>query len=143
MIDIQELRTEVDTDPRVYGYPGFSNGPDLRSTLALLKLRRNTISVQVATFTVNELRRLFDQTEVAAMTADRWTGLSFFTSGGFSEEFPVDQVAVRNSIGNLLPANTRAAFIAAMTRDGSRTEELWGIGLVVTLAQLQQARDLP
>lgn len=133
-VDLTELRTELDTDPLGLGYAGMDD----------------VTAADTINATVRSVEREFlDSAEVVpAIDPAEWPA-DQAVRDHLALVLGLDRVNVREPniralFGGAFPAgsNTRDALVALQTRDGTRAEELFGLGASVTPSQVADARRL-
>lgn len=158
--NLQQLATEINTDPRAYGYSTHVSSGNDQALADLLNLprdganggpaipiRREAVPVKsvIESITVSDFPSL-PGNPTAAQLSDERRKLAWLTMLA-----SLDTVRILNNDGtngpvavNLLaifPAGsaTRDRLVALGSRNGSRAEELWGAETVVTTSQIAQA----
>lgn len=140
------LKTELDTDPLALGYAGQ---PDTQGVADLL----NTVGLSVPPETIPDtsvsVSAVMDAVDASELPAVDVNGLQFFLerlrlSGG-----SVDISAGSAIIGQVADIftvaaapNSRTALNALTTREASRAEVLFGIGVTVTHTDVGLARQV-
>lgn len=137
MVDLAELKTELDTDPTGLGYTG-SDGGDAE----LLNEPRASIQLNRATIPMGEIYGQIDwDDEYLALGDAQKTVFRTITS---TVSLDVRSQHIRDAFVAIFGGGsaTIANLQAILTRDGSRAEELWGHGETVTPSQVADARRL-
>jgi hypothetical protein len=146
-VDPQALKTELTTDPRSYGYAAALAVSDQAAADLLNVVRDGTnggpaISVNRGTISSQELVEAVVQSEMPS-NANQRDWLIMVASG---ERVRVDTGSTARA-GLLAifgaPTVTRANLTAVSQQVGSRGEELFGVGTVVTGSDVDAARQLP
>lgn len=127
-VDLTLLRTELQTDPTALGYaPHIAGGAD--GTLAVLVNQpRIGISVKRAVIQTWELIAATDATEYGALSVTAKDIYRTLVSAGVVD---VSDDQIRTILGTLFPAGsaTRTNLLARLSRQGSRAEQLFGVGV--------------
>lgn len=149
---ISVLHTEITTDPRGYGYvPLLSSGNDDGLAALLNKVRDGTdgfasISVKRTDIASNEVLEALDSRDLAASPN---AGLCawFQSATGLSRLRLVNDdgtnTRVLGNIKRLFTSDVQGSqtrLQAVATRNGSRAEELFGTGTVLTNFDVGQAK---
>lgn len=139
-VNLSTLKTELTTDPDAIGYSLADNAGDRD----LLNLKRATVSIDVLEVSSSEV--------VDAIEAGAWDALSAAEKEQLTFIITAQQVNMkapnmRQIVSNMFPNSgatqaTRQALIAMQTRDGSRSEKLFGEGVSVTSAHVNEALAL-
>lgn len=145
--DLLALKNEVTLDPNGYGY----DPANTTLVLELINLVRNTITIEKDRISAADVRAITTFEAYDGLLADRQEWLRWITgSNGVNEESlrVTDDLKLQIAgIGgtSFWAAGERAAMEAAMlaliNRDGSRAEELWGLGTGITRDDWIAARD--
>lgn len=139
----QQIRTEIDTDPKSLGYATLkvqSNGPEA------VAARMNEAGASVET-----LFKAYVPTEelLAEMQWSEFTGWSAAIKAGVDQYFRGTRIktgsaTLRASLGAMLPTSTsKTNMIALASRPATRAEVLWGEFVVVNATQVADALALP
>jgi len=133
MVDQLELRTELQTDPTGLGY-GLPNTVNAHQ---VLNAPRTAIQIPRGEIAASEVIDATDFGELEALTAEKQRLYLALTGPGVVNTASPQVVAAFASIfagasGN----NTRPRLAALQTRNGSRAEELWGVGESVSLREV-------
>lgn len=139
----QQIRTEIDTDPKSLGYATLkvqSNGPEA------VAARMNEVGASAETLTpaytetIDVLAALVG-TEVLALTQANRDMLAILTS---TTRLKTGSSTLRAAIAAIFGAGTtsRANLVALTTKSCSRAAALWGEGVVVTSSQVGEAMEL-
>lgn len=144
---LPQLKTELTTDPRGYGYAAALLVSDQTAADVINTVRDGTnvppaIQVNKGTISTQELVEAVVQSEMPS-NANQRDWLIMVASGA----------RVRVDTGSTARAGLLAIFGSGTTtrtnltnasqRLGSRAEELWGFGVVVTSGDVSLARALP
>ncbi len=137
------LKTELDTDPQTLGYAGTSH-PSAAALLNTVGLSEETIaniavptesvldavvSNELGNIPINELLFFLQRVNKSNGSIDISEGSAFLTQ--ISQTFSVADAP-----------NSRVALILLKARDASRAEVLFGAGVVVTMFDVAEARQL-
>lgn len=144
--DLAALKSEVETDPSGYGYVSS----DTANVLNNLNVKRNTITVTKEKVSSADIRSTCTYDAYNNLSIDEQEWLRWMTgSNGFNEENVLVTVDLKarlsdgtNAIwaaGNRTEMN--AAMLALMDVDGSRAEQLFGFGTVISRDDWLAARD--
>lgn len=143
MPTVQQIRTEIDTDPKTLGYATLkaqSNGPEAVAT------RMNEVGASAETLfkaytPVEDLLAELQYAEFNSWTAAQKAGVDQFFRG---TRIKTGSATLRASMGAMLPTSaSKTAMIALASRSASRAEALWGEGTRITDAQVADALALP
>lgn len=131
---LQALKTEVTTDPETLGYTGDDVADaDLLNGGVTRQVQRETVSSREV---------------VEAIIPGDWTGIADATRQHLLLALGLDQINVKApNIRSLFQTafqstNTLTALQALQNRDGTRAEELFGVGVSVTPSEIANARRL-
>jgi hypothetical protein len=138
-MDYLQLKNEFVNDPKGYGYAeAWSSGQDWKLA-DLINQVHDTIKITRDTVSTYEI---FD-----AIVPDEWDALTATEKSRIQLILSMGQVSLKgaNTRAALSKAfgagtTTRSNLIAMMTRPGSRAEELFGAGVVVTWDDIAMAR---
>lgn len=139
-IDYTQLATEIQTDPLGLGYAAHVAGGNDSAIADLLNLFRVGIFVDRNFITGNEFLDAVVQADYNALAANSdarpWVK-TLATMG----QIDVKSANVRAIVAAIFPAGseTRANLIALQTRQGSRAEQLFGIGVSVSFLDVARA----
>jgi len=136
MIDLFSLKAELDLDPNGYGY-GSSDAVDAD----LLNLVRLDVIVNRAEIPTSEIREAVVAADWGALSASQRDVMVFHTTGDMVNP---NAVNVRAAFLDAFPggSTTRANLGALQTRQGSRSEQLFGLDVRVTPSDVADARRL-
>jgi hypothetical protein len=130
-IDYAALATEINTDPRGYGYANPVNAGSDNGVADLLNQVRATITVFKGRQDPSDFLDCFVAAEVTALTQANRDLLTIILGVR-----TIDTAAtnVRTLIGAIFggATTTRANLLAKFSRLGSRAEELFGVSTVIT-----------
>lgn len=137
-----QLNTEITTDPAAMGYAASVTAGadgDIAAKLnavgagAPFVVNREPISVGVFT-------ALLDLTEFATLTQAQRDWLRMLVA---ASTIDINNAVIKAALNGLFTQaafpTTRARLIAALTRQGSRAEVLWGAGTIITAADVARA----
>lgn len=153
-INYVALKAEIQNDPQTYGYAAFvAAGEPEKVAEALNKLRDGTdgetaISVRRTDITPVELLEALDSRDIAASTST--------LAGAYLQALLVlPAIRLTNANGNANRIkdnldrmitngnNSQSRFNALTVRVGSRAEQLFGAGTVISTADVGQALNPP
>lgn len=132
------LKTELDSDPKSLGYAGKTH-PE---TAALLNTMRATESVDVGVIDGQELSKAVVISEYTALTDSERQGWTTMLAAGGGQVDIDDERVIDQATAIWDGTTTLANLNALRTRDGSRSEALFGNGVAVTSADVMEARLL-
>ena len=150
--DLLALKTEVNIDPNAYGYVP----EDTNLVLDLLNQKRIEITVSKPKISPSLIRAAVYLDAYDNLLADRQEWLRWITgSGGFEDESLVVTQDLRDRLTGLLGGSQTGDSIWAAADDdimepimldlididGSRAEELFGFGTVISRADWIASRD--
>lgn len=143
MPTLQQIRTEMDTDPKALGYATRrtqSNGPEQVAD------RMNEVGASAETLTrtwvaTDEALAVLVGSEVTALAVANRELLMVIMS---QSRIKTGSAAMRTTLGGIFAASTtsRTNLTNLATRSASRAEALWGEGTVVTATQVSEAMAL-
>ena len=149
-ISFPALKTEIQTDPRGYGYaPLVAAGSDSLVATLLNKVRDGTDGFAAITIRRGDIKssELFE-----SITAADWNAIATQGSRDWLQSIaniPTLRLQLDNGSDTNILAGlkllfgagtvTRTNLIAIATRSGSRTEELFGVGIAVTDQDIARA----
>lgn len=136
MVDFIALKAEITNDPLTLGYAAHvTAGRDIQVANLLNMLGRTVDRVTVSAQEIVQAIVPSEYTSLVAVERDR---LAFMLLAG---QLSVKNTNVRAAFLLIFGAGTasRAALGALQTRNGSRAEELFGEGTVITSDQVAQA----
>ncbi len=138
-IDYVALRNEIQNDPTGIGYAALVTLGADADIAAALNLVRQTISVSVNSLTMAKIFEAIDATEFSALSAANLQRLAIILQQGGSVD--VKGSNVRAMLGGIFPGGgpTRTALLAAVSRKGSRAEQLWGSGVSISATDVAVA----
>lgn len=139
----QQLKDELVNDPTARGYAGK---PDNQCT-ALINAVQGGISIKRADIAPNEVLEAIDTRDFqASLTTAECSWFESVTQLR-TIRLSLDDGTDTGVLGNLKrllvnpgPQLSRARVIALASRSGSRAEQLWGAGTVITDADIGYAR---
>jgi hypothetical protein len=144
-IDRTQLNAEIKADPRAYGYATHvATGADTL-VAALLNTKRAEIVVATSAIPVGAAAMVMDKDEFSLLTQMQLLQLQVILgavslSGGAVIPGSAPAHVIKDTI---FPAasfpKTNAAFTSLETRSGSRAEELFGTGAIVTSDDVAKA----
>lgn len=151
-IDYAALKSELQTDPNAYGYAA-TNGNDVAKA-DLLNLARAAITIRRSDVPAKDLWEAIDVGDYTALQANptatqlslerrylAWmTGLPTFGTVRILNDDGSNGPVAANLLA-MFPAGstTRARIVALASRNGSRAEQLFGQGVVVTAQDVGKA----
>jgi hypothetical protein len=143
---VQQLKNELANDPTGLGYSGQ---PDNVCT-GIINLARVGISIRRADISPGEVLEAIDTRDFTSSNTaseNSWfESLTQLTRIRLSLDDGSDTVVLGNLkrlLQNPGPQGSRARVIALSNRQGSRAEQLWGAGTLITDADIGAARNLP
>ncbi len=134
-MDYAALKAEITTDPTGLGYAGKADA----ACADLINLVRATIQIDRTSIPAAEVIEATVPSEWAALTTqekDRYALL--IGAGSINPKGPNTRAVFQAMFGP--PTTTRGNLIALQSRDGSRAEQLFGIGMVVNHLDIAAAR---
>jgi hypothetical protein len=140
---LQQIKTEIDTDPKTLGYAALwaqSNGAEA------VALKMNEAGASVETLfkgyvPVEDMLAEIVFSEYTAWTAAQKTNIDQFLRG---TRIKTGSANMRTTLAALIPVGaSRTAMIAFASRPCSRAEALWGEAVSVTPTQVADAKALP
>lgn len=140
-VDLAALRTEVETDPNGLGYaPLLARGSDADIT-ELLNLKRPQAAYAVFKTDVNlkDVIEAITPADYVALTAVQVSRLQLLFYGGTADCTRPNTRQILNDLFGGASAATRQAILAAVSREGSRAEKLFGAGTVIHHLQVAAA----
>ena len=141
-MDLQALKTELDTDPLVLGYSDGLPWNDQAKAEADLALLQTVRAVDVETLSGSQLFESIDDTEWQARTAEQKADIQFVVSLGDNIQISSGTKARTMMTRALSGAtNSLAALGVLGSKNVTRAEELGFAG--VNVGNIQNARDLP
>lgn len=139
----QQIRTEIDTDPKSLGYAALraqSNGPEAVAN------RMNEVGASAETLTptwtdTTEVLAVLVGTEIIALTQANRDMLAILTS---TARIRTGSATMRAAIAAIFGAATtsRANLVALTTKSASRAAALWGEGTVISATDVGEAMEL-
>ena len=139
---LQQIRTEIDTDPKTLGYATLwaqTNGPEAVAA----KMNEAGASAETIFKGYVQTEEILAEIVLAdynALTAAQKTTLDQFLRGS---RVKTGSSNMRATIAALFPAGaTRTALIALASRSASRAEVLWGEGVRVSDTDVANAMAL-
>ena len=137
---LAELRTELVTDPTGLGYAAAWGGSD-QGLADLLNLPRAAITVWRGLLPAYQVIDLVAWTEWTALSAANKQLLQTLTG---TDTVNTESANTRAAFSQMFAAGTatRTALLAFAQRTGSRAEQLWGTGRIVTESEVSGARGL-
>lgn len=146
------LKTELTTDPRSYGYAPLVSSSNYLGLKALVNQIRATIQVKRADITASEILEAIDTSDFQTSPAPVTGAIAWFESSTQQSSLRLtnddgSDTRVLKNLKNLFLPNgaaganpqTRARLNAIALRDGSRAEELFGVGYVVSEQNIADA----
>lgn len=144
--DLLALKNEVTLDPNGYGY----NQGDTEGTLSILNLKRPEITVSKPKISSADIRSKCTYDAYNNLSIDEQEWIRWMTgSNGFEEENVVVTADLRTQLtdgsNSIWAPSDRPAMTTAMLDiidvEGSRAEQLFGYGVVITRNDWLAARD--
>ncbi len=144
-INLQTLKTELLTDPNGYGYAALiadTNNPALAD---MLNLPRAVITVRRTSIQPQDVLECIDTRDIKANpsnmdcawfeSATRQTTINLLDGAGADTQ-------ILGNFKRLLinPSDSRARLLAICNRNGSRIEQLFGVGVVVSVQEVIDAQ---
>jgi len=132
------LNTELTTDPAALGYGPLISTENWTELAALLNAPKAGFTISVGVLPSYRVVAAIKQSDWDALTASERTYLSFVVQAG---QVQCDAGEVRAALAGLFPAGsvTRANLVAMVDRPGSRAEEVFGTGVVITYEDVIRA----
>ena len=146
-VDLAQLKTELETDPNSYGYAPYIAAGNMQTLADMLNQRRTAIVMGRAIILREEALACWNLAEVEisyaadpsvlelachAMSHPKFNMLTRDENGRYIDEHVYD---LARNIGYL----TDTAMTNLTVRTGSRAEELWAAGDIVTWYNCSQA----
>lgn len=134
------LKTEIDTDPNSLGYAGTSH-PEAAALLNAISSANQIPNTSISISAVRDEIRVAEWEVISQAKRDMI--MLIFGNGDIvdiTNNLLVDQIL--DSFTVLEAPVTRAAMIALATRDGGRAEVLLVPGILITAADVMEARQL-
>lgn len=137
-MDRQELANEINADPVAMGYAAHVAAGAHESIAHLLNAPRPGVTVWRGVIPAHEIISATVPAEWAALTADEKQRYQTLTGAG---DVDTGAAHVRTAFAAMFgpTTQTRTNLTALAQRQGSRAEELWGAGVVVTHAHVTAA----
>jgi hypothetical protein len=138
---IQQLTTEINSDPTAIGYAAFVQAHDRPGLAAAMSLARAGITVKRNDVMSNEVIAAVDSRDFVTTPNAAHVGfIQALLAKGAPLQFQDsdgNDTKILGNIKRLLVADdathtSRAALNALANRTGSRAEQLWGTGTVIT-----------
>lgn len=154
MIDRQALAAEIDADPNAYGYAAHVAANRPGDVAALLNEVRATITVRRADIASAEIVQAIDVADYTALGANptaaalsterRYLGWLALLAAAPTVRLLNDDGSNTPVVANLLAmfpngSGTRTRLTAIASRFGSRAEQLFGTGSVVSATDVGEA----
>lgn len=153
-IDYAALKTELNTDPTALGYAAPRTAGDDVTLAGIVNLLRATIQIRRADISASEIANAIDVADYTALpgspTAAQLSSERRFLAW-ITGILTVGSVRLLNDDGTNAPAitnfqamfpagsATRTRLLALASRNGSRAEQLFGAGTVITSADVAKA----
>lgn len=140
-MDLLQLKTELETDPSGLGYAGPWAAGDNGTLTAILNEIRPGITVEIAEADPQSVQACVVASEYAAISDVQRRAWGCIVG---LPTIPVKNAAIRAQILAIWAAGTatRANLAALQTRPGSRAEQLFGAGTVVSHQDIAKSRSL-
>lgn len=139
----QQIRTEIDADPKSLGYATLkvqSNGPEAVAA-RMTEVGASAETLFRSYVPVEELLAEMQWAEFTTWSAAIKAGIDQYFRG---TRVKTGSATLRTSLGAMLPtSSSKTAMVALASRSASRAEALWGEGVVVTATQVADALALP
>ena len=136
MVNLTELKAEITTDPGVLGYTGDDAGD-----ADILNQKRTSVQLNRSAIPMNEIYGAID------WIVD-WNPLSEAFKAAFRQittttVLDVTSPRIRSAFSTIFSGTGSLTRLQGLlTQDGSRAEELWGDGVVVTTSDIANARRI-
>jgi hypothetical protein len=156
-IDYTVLKTELNTDPNAYGYAAPRNAGNDVTLAELVNLVRATIQIRRSDITPQEVAAAIDVVDYTALPGSP-TAAQLSTERRFlawlTAVFALPTMRLLNDDGSNGPiisnfqamfgaaTGTRTRLIALASRNGSRGEQLFGAGTIITSFDVARALRL-
>ncbi len=139
-LSLAGLKIELQTDPNAYGYA--ATGGDEAAKAALLNQVRAQISISRGIVPAREVVEATVAAEWASLSAAEKQRYQTITGAG---EVNTEAANIQAAFLAMFAGGTatRTALIALATRSGSRAEQLFGVGVVVSHQDIAAALSLP
>lgn len=139
----QQIRTEIDTDPKTLGYTTLKAQSNGREAVAA-KMNEAGASAETLTRTwvdTTEALALVVGSEVISLAQANRDLLLLVMS---TTRIKTGSATMRTTLGGIFAAGTtsRTNLQGLATRSASRAEALWGEGTVITATQVGEALEL-
>ncbi len=137
---LQELRDEIDNDPKALGYSGLTNF-QIANLLNAVGLSGETVDVAVVSSAALQAEVIGSEyLTLNAGQRDLWAALLMGT-----DSIEVRDTEIRGQVLLIWDAatTTRANLATLQTRSASRAEALWGDGTFITTTMVDEALLLP
>lgn len=142
MPTLQQIRTELDTDPKGLGYTALwtqDNGPEAVAA-RMNEAGASSETLFRAYVPLEDFNAEIRLAEFNALNAAQKTAVDQFFRG---VKIKTGSANMRTTLDGLFPAGaTRTALIALASRLASRAEALWGEGVRVSAAEVADAKAL-
>lgn len=139
-MDYTALKAELVNDPVGLGYAPHRWGNSSALAALLNAPRAGAADVWNPGVDTDKLRSRVAKSDYVALSADDRAFLAFLLGG---DSLDTSLAQVQTDAGALFPAGsaTRTAWLAVARRKPSRAEELWGVGTVIRVSDVDAARD--
>jgi hypothetical protein len=139
-INYTALKSELQNDPQALGYATYiSSGAD-ENLAVILNTVRGTITLLRDSVPRRDVFDAFVPTEVAALSSVQLQALELVM---LMDPVNFASANTRTFLANIFPIatapTTHANLVALATRNGSRAEQLFGIGTVITNQDVRKA----
>jgi hypothetical protein len=151
-IDLAQLKTELNTDPRGYGYAPHITAGRMQALADLMNQIRPEIGIVRKLILREQVLACWDLTEMEELYAAnplRLEWICLLTRQDFQMDLrldgdgsgPFDRIYsdILGELGSGGANTTGTAMGTLQIREGSRAEELWAAGDIVTWQQCRQA----
>ena len=148
-INLQTLKTELLTDPNLYGYAPLIADTNNPALAAMLNLPRAAIQMPRPDVTPLEILEAIDVTDFIASASQQilqgswFESLTQFTSIRILKENGTDTRVLKNIMAILKNGTASETRVRALAvRNGSRIEQLFGVGVSVSVQEVIDAQRI-
>lgn len=137
MLDFVALKAELVADPTARGYSAALAAGDFSPVAALLNEVQGGITVDVPTVEGRAILEALEWSDLSALPVNAMLYLSALCQ---MDAVPTDSANVRAVLATILAGTgSLANLVALQTRSGSRAEQLFGAGVIVSAADVLRA----